>query len=281
MRAYSLTDGHLIWTSKPFASTEYANNAVPYCYAGVVMEGGLIYGYAGYSTLYQIDPLPRFNMLVCINATTGDTVFALNGGIDTSAAANGYVFGSSINDGNLYCVGKGQTSTSVVIQNDVVANGATVLIKGNVLDQSPAQPGTPAVSDANMSEQMDYLHMQNSTLLNNPPQETGVPVTLTAVDPNGNFITIGSTTTDSAGNYAVNFVPSAVGIYTIKATFAGTNSYWPSNSETSLSVTSPDAKATPTPVKEETDNTSMFIGSTLAIIIAIAIVGLLMLRKHP
>ena len=30
---------------------------------------------------------------------------------------------------------------------------------------------------------MDYLHMQNSTLLNNPPNCIGVPVTLTAVDP--------------------------------------------------------------------------------------------------
>jgi hypothetical protein len=53
---------------------------------------------------------------------------------------------------------------------------------------------------------MDYPHMQNTTLLNNPPKELGVTVTLTAVDPNSNAITIGSTTTDSAGNYVLNFV---------------------------------------------------------------------------
>ena len=66
--------------------------------------------------------------------------------------------------------------------------GGSVLIQGSVLDKSPASSsatltamyanGVPAISDANMSVWMDYLHMQNSTLLNNPPDCTGVPVTL-------------------------------------------------------------------------------------------------------
>ena len=35
VRAYSLTDGHLVWTSTAIPSTEYANNAVP------LVDGGI------------------------------------------------------------------------------------------------------------------------------------------------------------------------------------------------------------------------------------------------
>jgi len=287
MRAYSLTDGHLIWTSTPIPSTEDTENVLPLVVAGTVMVGGNIYVYAGYSLSYQINPVPRFSEMLCINATTGDTIYTLNGGIVPNGASNGYLTASSIFDGNFYCLGKGQTSTSVGIQNDVVTNGVTVLIKGNVLDQSPAQPGTPAVSDASQSEQMDYLHMQNSTLLNSPPQETGVPVTLTSVDPNGNFVTIGTTTTDSSGNYAINFVPSTVGIYKIDATFGGSNAYYPSYSETALSVTSAHAEtATPTQTNAPSnlattsDLMTYIVAVGIAIIIAIAIATVLILRKR-
>jgi hypothetical protein len=247
---------------------------------GLVMVGGNIYCYAGYSTGYQLNPVPRFAMMTCVNATTGDIIYTLNGGIAPAAAANGYVLGSGIFDGNLYGVGKGQTSTTVTIQNDVATNHATVLIKGNVLDQSPASLGTPAVADSAMSEWMDYLHMQNSTLLNNPPKEAGVPVTLTAVDPTGDEITIGTTTTDSAGNYGINFVPTMEGMYTIKVSFAGTNSYWPSSSETKLSVTEASAtSAAPTPIANPPYELYT-IGSAIAVIVAIA-VAVLLLRKRP
>ena len=93
--------------------------------------------------------------------------------------------GQSIYDGNLYGIGKGPTSTTVTAQQQV---GGSVLIQGSVLDTSPVSSsatltakfpnGVPAISDANMSVWMDYLHMQNSTLLNTPPNCIGVPVTL-------------------------------------------------------------------------------------------------------
>jgi len=298
MRAYSLTDGHLVWTSKPFASTEYANNAVPYCYAGVVMEGGLIYGYAGYSTLYQIDPLPRFNMLVCINTTTGDTVFALNGGIDTSAAANGYVFGQSINDGNLYCVGKGTTSTTVNAPMTAITAGTTAIIQGSVLDKSPASSGedlmakypngVPAISDANMSAWMDYLHMQNSTLQNTPPACIGVPVSLDALDSNGNYMHIGDVTSDGSGIFMYQWTPTMPGLYKVYATFSGTNSYYSSYAETGATVASAAATTTPAPTATSVpsnlattgDLATYIIVGVIAIIIAIAIATVLNLRRH-
>ncbi len=72
IRALSLQTGDLVWESTAFASTEYTNNVVPY-WIGMVMEGGNIYTYGGYSVAYQINPIPRQGMLVCTNATTGDT----------------------------------------------------------------------------------------------------------------------------------------------------------------------------------------------------------------
>jgi hypothetical protein len=294
MRAYSLTDGHLIWTSKPFASTEYANNAVPYCYAGVVMIDDKLYGYAGYSTTYQINPIPRFNMLVCINATNGDTVFALNGGIDTSAAANGYVLGPSINDGNIYCIGKGPTETTVMASPKVFAQGSSVLIEGSVMDTSPATQeyasqarfpkGIPAVADEDMSEWMDYLYMQNATMLNNPPASKGVSVWLTAVGSNGDAIDIGTVTSDSDGLYKKTWTPPSEGEYKVYATFDGSESYYGSYGVTALSVTkAPEATNGGGIAVEPADYSMLLYGILVAVVIAI-IIGLiaiaLVLRKR-
>ena len=178
-----------------------------------------------------------------------------------------------------------KSSTAVSIQNNVITKGANVLIEGNVLDQSPASPGTPAVSDASMSEWMDYLHMQNATLLNDPPKEQGVPVTLTAIDPNMNHITIGTTTTDGAGGYSFLWTPQIEGLYTITASFAGTNSYWPSSSETHLAVN--EAATSPTPIAALIQSAAdlYLLPGIIAIIAAIAIVGailaLLVVKKRP
>ena len=133
MRAYSLTDGTLIWTSTPIPSTEQTENVVPLTCGGLVLVDGKLYVYAGYSTHYQINPVPRFSMILCINATTGDIIYTLNGGVAPGAAANGYLTGDSVFDGSLYCLGKGPTSTSVTAEQQV---GGSVLIQGSVFDTS-------------------------------------------------------------------------------------------------------------------------------------------------
>ena len=282
--ALSLADGKVVWQSTKIPSTEYTGNYLPFEFGGLVVAGGTVYAYAGYSQDYEIDPIPRFAMTIAINATTGQTEFTLNGGVSPNAAADGYLLGFGNYDGKQYCIGKGQTSTSVSVPNNFAIK-STVQIQGNVLDQSPAQPGTPAVSDSSMSEQMDYLHMQNATLLNSPPQETGVTVTLTAVDPNNNTVTIGTTTTNSEGNYYYDWTPSITGDYTITATFAGSNSYWPSTSQTGTVVTEA-AASTPSPYPTVSlASTQMYIMGIGIAIIVVIIIGFallyLALRKHP
>lgn len=291
-RAYSLQDGHEVWRSEAIPSTEYPNNAVPFVNSVVLVDGKL-YVYAGYTAMYTINPLSRFGMVVCIDAATGDIVFTLNGGLRVSSAANGYVICSGDYDGNLYALGKGPTSTTVSAPQYAITADTTVTISGSVLDHSPASSsdtlsaifanGVPAVSDADMSVFMDYLHMQNATLLNNPPQCTGVPVTLTAVDPNGNTVTIGTATSNYQGNYGLQWTPTIPGQYTIYATFEGSNSYYKSSASTFATVNNAASTPAPTQTVQSTVTNSdllmyLVIGIA-AIIIAIAIVGLLVLRK--
>jgi hypothetical protein len=287
MRAYSLTNGQLVWTSKAIPSTEYTSNAVPFVMGGLVLVDGKLYVYGGYSIGYQINPVPRFAVLVCINATTGDSIFALNGGVAPSAAANGYLIGASVYDGNMYCVGKGQTLTTVSAPQTAITAGTTVTILGSVLDKSAAQPNTAAISDADMSVWMDYMHMQNSTLLNNPPNCIGVPVILTAVDPNGNVNVIGTATSNYLGNYVFQWTPTTPGLYTIYATFAGSNSYYTSSASTGATVAAAattTVSPTSTPLSIDAVNNNLMIGlaaATIAIILAIAIGILLLLRRKP
>ena len=112
-----------------------------------------------------------------------------------------------------------------------------------------------------------------------PGNATGVPLKLIALDPNGNTQDIGNVTSDVSGAFSKLWTPPVPGPYTIIAQFAGSNSYWASNAETSIGVS--EAPQAPAALEAAPDNTPMFIASTAAIIIAIAIVGMLMLRKRP
>ncbi len=283
MTAISLETGKTLWRSEAIASTEYTNNAVPFV-IGMAMVGGNLYGYAGYSVSYQLDPIPRFAMLVCINATTGDITYTLNGGIYPTAASDGILLGLGEYDGLLYGLGKGQTSTTVSAPQTAITSGTAVTIVGSVLDQSAAQPNTAAISDADMSVWMDYMHMQNATLLNNPPECTGVPVTLTAVDPNGNTVTIGTTTSNYQGNYGFQWTPTISGMYTIYANFEGSDSYYKSSASTYATVVSAASTPAPTTTQSALTNSDVltyFATGVVVIIVAIAVATVLMLRKKP
>ncbi len=83
------------------------------------------------------------------------------------------------------------------------------------------------------------LHVQQTQL---------VPVELSVIDTNGNERTIGTTTSDSSGTFSYQWTPDITGKYTVTATFAGTNSYWPSYSETTFAVD--PATSTPIPLNQ-------------------------------
>jgi outer membrane protein assembly factor BamB len=283
MTALRLSDGHIVWHTAPINSTEYNSNSLPF-WRGVKAAEGRIYVRTGPPPQYAINPFSRFAVMLCINSTTGETIFTLNGGIQPCAISAGYLTAYSQYDGNYYCVAKGKTSTSVTAPMTSITTGAGIIIQGNVLDQSPAQPGTPAVADSSMSEWMDYLHLQNASLLNNPPTPKGVPVTLTALDPNNNIQIIGQATTDASGQYSISWEPPIPGVYTIKASFEGSDSYWSSSAETAINVVELTPASTDSPQTNLATTVDLMMGlavGVIAIIIAIAIVGVLILRKRP
>jgi hypothetical protein len=117
-----------------------------------------------------------------------------------------------------------------------------------------------------------------------PSNFTGVEVTLAVLDANGNYRTIGTTTTDATGTYRLTWTPDISGDYTVITTFAGTNGYWPSYAEDGFTVMdAPDATAAPTQAPASVADTYFIpamVGMFVLIIIVLVMLVLLM-RKRP
>jgi hypothetical protein len=104
--------------------------------------------------------------------------------------------------------------------------------------------GVAAVSDESMSAWMLYVYKQFEQ-----PTATGVPVTISVVDANGNYRTIGTATSDATGQFSFSWQPDIAGLYTVIATFDGSNAYYSSYAETSFSAD--EAAATPAPTDHQ------------------------------
>jgi len=126
---------------------------------------------------------------------------------------------------------------------------------------------------------MEYVYMQKPK----PSDVTGVEVVISVLDPNGNYYEVGTTTSDDKGFYNFAFTPLVPGEYKIDAAFEGSESYYGSSAVTAINVEqAPDA--TPPPTSEPLSMADIYlVPSTIGIIVAIAVVGLvivLMLRKR-
>ena len=226
-------------------------------------------------------PFTRGLRLFCINATTGEGIWNITGSMAPGLIADGYLTACNWYDGYMYVFGKGKSTTTVTAPDVLIAKGNGVVIKGSVLDQSPAQPGTPCVSRDSMTTQMEYLHMQHPIDgLNHDVTMIGVPVTLTAIDSNNNYIDIGTVTTSAYyGTYEKAWTPPAEGTYKIIASFAGDESYGSSAASTAISVGPAPATIEIPAQATPPDYTLTILGVGIAVIIAVAIVGILLFRK--
>jgi hypothetical protein len=261
--------------------TENGVNMYSFNSGGWVADGKMYIANSEHTTSW---PITRGWQLHCINITTGELVWKIVGDETPSAAAEGYLIGASSETAYNYAFGKGLSATTVTAPDVVVPLGTGVMIKGTVLDQSPAQPGTPCVSKDSMTTQMQYLHFQypinglyrNETI-------TGVPVILTAIGSDGTVTDIGTTTTNGYyGTFAYGWTPPKEGTYTIMASFAGDDSYGSSSAATGLLVGPAPASPTPTPTPPEAapDNTPLLYGILVAVVIAIIIGLLALFRKR-
>ena len=99
------------------------------------------------------------------------------------------------------------------------------------------------------------------------------------ISSDGNVIDVGTVISDVSGRFKSTWTPPNEGLYTITANFAGDDSYGSSWAETGLSVGPAPAPVEfpepPTPP----DYMMAIIGSAIAVIIAVAIVGILLYTK--
>ncbi|MCW4015715.1 MAG: PQQ-binding-like beta-propeller repeat protein [Candidatus Bathyarchaeota archaeon] len=263
VNCYNITTGKLLWsydTVDEYSENLWGNNwpiGFHFVTAGKV--------YVSYMEHSPINPNARGAPFFCLDAETGDLVWSITfagsfwGGTavigdSTIAALNTY-------DQQIYAIGKGASSITLTASPKVSVHGSSVLLEGTVMDISPGTEdsaiairfpnGVPAVSDAVMSEWMEYVYQQAER----PAGATGVTVTLEAVDPNNNYQNLGTTTSDSYGNYGFAFEPEVEGTYMIIATFGGSESYYGSTSTTYITVDPATSPSTPIEPDTETPDT--------------------------
>ncbi len=291
INCYDVKTGKPLWQyalSDPLSEIKWSDNWI--ARIDFIADGKI---YIRHSAHSDNQPLPRGAPYVCLNATSGEVIWRANGLVrGTDWGGRGYIGDSTLvkldtYDLLIFAIGKGPSATEVEASPSVSTHGSRVLVQGSVTDISPGTAdykiaarfpdGVPAVSDASMSDWMTYVYKQ----LPKPTNATGVEVVIEVFDPNGNYYEVARTTSDATGFYKAAFTPEVPGEYTVVARFAGTNSYYGSYSETAIVVD--PAAATPSPQPQITlPPIEMYVvGATVAILIAIAILGVLILRKKP
>ena len=289
---YDITTGDLEWkydAADPYNEILWSNNWPSII---VFITDGKIY--IGHEEHSPIDPKPRGAPFYCLNVTNGDEIFRVDGLLRQNHWGGRALIGDSIiasynsYDQRIMAMGKGPSKTSVSIQNDVVDQGSSAMIKGMVTDVSPGTDdtvlmkrfpnGVPAVSDESMNDWMLYVYTQFER-----PTNTGVPVKVEIVDPDGQYAWIGTATTDIDGNYAYSFIPQKEGQYMIMTTFDGSAAYYGSHAITYLQVdpaVTPSGPITPEPQPETPLITTEVALVLVAAIAAIVIIAFLVLRKR-
>ena len=293
---YDVTNGERLWNytcEDPYTEEQFSNN---WWLRPMFVTND--YAYFGHLEHSANNPRPRGAPFICLNATSGELVWRINGAFRQSRWGGRAIIGDSIiatqdtYNQQVYAIGKGPSAMTVAAPNIGVPLGSSVLIQGTVMDVSPGTTsdnlalrfpnGVPAVSDASMSDWMLYVYKQ----FQRPTNATGVEVTISVLDANGNFREIGKTTTSSDGFFSLPWTPDIPGNYNVYTSFAGSKSYYPAHAETAFvvdeapEVTPPPDQPAPPPTMSD-----LYLAPGIAsIIVAIAIVGavtVLMLRKRP
>ena len=250
--AMNVTNGDIVWhyiAEDTYSETPYGSNidpdtgeiyaSYPFGSTGAVVGGGMVFAP---NTEHSPTFVYRGMQLHALDAFTGEEVWSIKGFYTPSAIAYGTLLASDSYNGFTYAFGKGTTETTISTSSKVIAKGESILLEGTVLDMSPAQKGTAAVSDTSQTTWMEYLHMQQPC----PENAEGVEVVITTLDPNGNTYELSRTTTSAlSGTYGCAINPPVPGVYKIIATFEGSDAYYRSYAETYIIVEEAPSAAQP------------------------------------
>jgi hypothetical protein len=299
---YDMSTGNVLWTygnggpgNTTYSGLEYPGRYPIFVKAigGHNLNDGVVYTIYTEHTLET--PIAKGALTRAINASDGSEIYTLTDatgefGAGSFAIADGYSNFFNSYDSRIYTLGRGPSETAVTVGPKSLTLGGNVVIEGAVTDVSvglqtteikgrfPA--GVPACADSSMKDWMAYVYQQQL-----PPENfTGVNVHLMVLDSNNNYQDLGTTTTDSKGYYSLTWAPNIPGTCKVYATFDGTKGYWPSSSETTFAVNPAAPTASPYPVTTLPPTEMYIAAAAIAIIIAVAIVGavvVLMLRKRP
>jgi hypothetical protein len=229
---------------------------------------------------------------LAVNCSNGQLVWSISAFDVDSIPAFAYGVMSTINayDNQIYNFAMGPSKTTVAVPNPTTNVNSPIVIGGRVTDISAGSlqgavvgnfpNGLPAVSDASMSQFMEAVYMQQPM----PNNITGVPVTISVLDSNGNYRTIGTTTTNALGDFSFTWMPDISGDYTVYATFTGSQSYYGSSASAAFHASEAVATASSQPIAAQPPTDMYILAIGIAIIIAVAIVGVVlasMIRKRP
>ena len=294
--AYDTKTGNIAWTygNGGAGNSTQGGLEVPGNYPTFIdaIGSGVVYTTTTEHTIET--PLYKGALARAINATSGAEIWTLSGYTGefmgmSYAIADGYATWFNGLDNQIYSVGRGASQTTVQAPQASIEQGRSLVITGTVTDISAGTTqvqqaadfpnGVPVSSDATMKDWMGYVYQQKPC----PTNFTGVTVTLSVIDSNGNSRSIGQATTDATGQYSIQWTPDVTGKYTVIASFAGTNGYWPSSSETAFAVdpatsTQPPA-ATPAPTAADLYFIPAIAGVIIAIIVVGAVLALLVSKK--
>ncbi len=285
INAYDIKTGKHLWSypvTDPYNEFKWGNWPTP---VYLVTDGKIYIAHQEHS---GNPPLPRLAPFICLNATTGEEIFRIDGLLRSTRWGGQPIIADSIiiwfdsYSNSIFAIGKGPTQTTVTAPDVGVPVGSTVVIRGTVMDVSPGANdpaiklrfpnGVPAVADESMGDWMLYVYKQ----FPRPANVKGVWVKLDAINVyTGEYIDIGGTHTDSAGMFTVAWNPPKEGLWTILATFPGSKSYWPSFAQTSIAVTAAPAA----PAALTTTDLTIIAAVVIAIIIGIANLCIILKKK--
>ncbi len=237
-------------------------------------------------------PLFHHAQQMALNLTDGSVVWTITAFDVTSAPAisDGVMVTLNAYDNQLYAWGKGPTQMTVSAPQVAVDVGKSIVISGTISDisagasqEAPAARfpnGLPAVSDDSQRVWMEYVYMQQPR----PDNATGVPISIDVIDANGNYRNIGSTTSTVAGTFGFTWAPDIPGDYKVIATFAGSESYYPTFAEAYFTASEPTSTPSPTNTQSQSSVEAYFVPAVAGIIIAIIVVGAVIVfavRRRP
>ena len=297
--AINMTNGDILWTYTTGQANGDAGTETPYgIYPLWVFSDEALAGQDS-PVLYLPEgheyspPLFHNARMLALNGTTGELIWTSLGFYDTATAvAYGVLTSFNAYDGQIYAYARGPSKVTVDVPQVGVSTATPITITGTVTDISAGASqdavaanfpnGLPCVSDDSQTAFMEAVYQQQIM----PHNLTGVPITLFVTDANGNYRTIGVTTSNAYGTYSYTWTPDIPGDYTITATFEGSGAYYPSSAASAFYAMEAQPTTAPTSTAPTGNITSTdFMIGVAAIIVVIIIIGailvLLMLRRRP